>query len=79
MSTSAKHQFEKHHLLDEAVIKRNAHSSIFNIKGDDKLYNTLIKNEILCSQRGNGIRVSFNYFNTEEDLEKLMSFITATL
>jgi len=79
LSTSAKHQFEKHHLLDEAVIKRNAHSSIFNIKGDDKLYNTLIKNEILCSQRGNGIRVSFNYFNTEEDLEKLMSVITATL
>ena len=25
------------------------------------------------------VMVSFNYFNTEEDLEKLMSVITATL
>jgi selenocysteine lyase/cysteine desulfurase len=79
ISTSPKQRFELYDLLDETVVKRKEHSSIFNIKGDDKLYNTLIKNEILCSQRGNGIRVSFNYFNTEAGLDKLMSVIQTTL
>ncbi|WP_029035072.1 aminotransferase class V-fold PLP-dependent enzyme [Salinimicrobium terrae] len=59
-------------LLEPAAVKRELHSSIFNIKGDEKLFQKLRSNKIICSQRGEGIRVSFHYFNSEEDLENLL-------
>lgn len=68
----AKQEFEKLDLLPEMVIKRDQHSSIFNIKGDTALYDFLRSKDIICSQRGEGIRVSFHYFNTEEELEFLL-------
>ena len=59
-------------LLQEIVVKREQHSSIFNIKGDAKLFDFLKSENIICSQRGDGIRVAFHYFNTEEELEYLL-------
>ena len=59
-------------LLDDAVVKRNVHSSIFNIKGDKKLHDSLLENNIVTSLRGDGIRVSFSYLNTTVDLDKLI-------
>lgn len=75
LSTLAKKEFSGMGLLQEMVEKREEHSSIFNIKGDDKLYNQLRGEDIICSQRGQGIRVSFHYFNTEEELEVLVKAI----
>ena len=71
-SKLAKQQFSELGLLEEMVEKRNQHSSIFNIKGDSQLYNFLRSENIICSQRGQGIRLSFHYFNTEEELELLI-------
>ncbi len=59
-------------LLQEIVVKREQHSSIFNIKGDAKLFDFLKSENIICSQRGDGIRVAFHYFNTEVELEYLL-------
>ena len=59
-------------LLEESVIKRKAHSSIFNIKGGEKLFQYLKSKNIIVSQRGEGIRVSFHYFNTEKELDFLI-------
>ncbi len=67
--------FAEKGLLKDIVIKRKAHSSIFNIKGDEKLFNKLREQGIICSQRGDGIRVSFHYFNTEADLKKILKVI----
>jgi selenocysteine lyase/cysteine desulfurase len=67
--------FKKRGLLEKAVVNRKEHSPIFNIKSDGVLFEKLHKNNILCSQRGNGIRVSFHYYNTEGDLEKLLGLI----
>tara|TARA_R110002020_G_scaffold28253_3_gene90306 strand:+ start:319 stop:1389 length:1071 start_codon:yes stop_codon:yes gene_type:complete len=67
--------FSEKKLLDPIISKRGQHSSIFNIKGDQKLFNKLIENNIICSQRGTGIRVSFHYFNSEDDLTKLSRLI----
>lgn len=75
LSAKAKSEFEKLGLLEEMVIKRKNHSSIFNIKGDDVLFNRLHEKGIICSQRGTGIRVGFHYFNTEEELEILLRAI----
>ncbi len=62
-------------LLEKSVVKRKEHSTIFNIKGDDALFEKLTANNIICSQRGEGIRVGFHHYNTEEDLEKLLSVL----
>lgn len=75
LSSLAKAAFEKRGLLSTVVISRKNHSSIFNIKGDQKLYERLLENNIITSLRGDGIRVSFSYFNTEEDLNKLLEVL----
>lgn len=72
ISAEARQAFEKDDLLELAVSKRALHSSIFNIKGDDALFQHLRKHHIICSQRGDGIRVSFHYFNSSEDLDELL-------
>lgn len=76
LSQQAKQAFTELQLLDNSVVKRKVHSNIFNIKGDASLYLRLISNGILCAQRGQGIRVGFHYYNTEEDLNRLLSFLT---
>ncbi|SFN43059.1 aminotransferase class V-fold PLP-dependent enzyme [Salegentibacter flavus] len=68
----SKAAFEELGLLEEAVIKREQHSSIFNIKGDEKLYNSLRSQNIITSRRGDGIRISFHYFNTEKEVDFLI-------
>ena len=72
LSAIAKKELTKLGLLEEMVVKRNTHSSIFNITGDDTLYNFLRSKDILVSKRGKGLRVSFHYFNTEEELDFLI-------
>ena len=67
--------FQEKKLLDPVIIQRKQHSSIFNIKGDQKLLEKLRANDIICSPRGEGIRVSFHYFNSEDDLLKLSRLI----
>ena len=72
LATRAKEEFEKMELLQEMVVKRDQHSPIFNLKGEPALYDFLRGRDIICSQRGEGIRVSFHYYNTEEELELLL-------
>ncbi|WP_405208201.1 aminotransferase class V-fold PLP-dependent enzyme [Aquimarina sp. LLG6339-5] len=62
-------------LLETDVIERNDHSSIFNIKGDQKLYNTLRERNIITSLRGNGIRISLHFYNTIDEVTKLMDIL----
>lgn len=75
LAAIAKNELSELNLLEPSVANRKLHSSIFNIKGDEKLFQKLRSNRILCSMRGEGIRVSFNYFNSEADLEKLLKNI----
>ena len=62
-------------LLDAKILKRNNHSNIFNIKGDEELYKQLLDNNIICSQRGNGIRISINFYNTKSEIDYFLSFV----
>ena len=60
-------------LIEKKVKSRSDHSTIFNIKDNDgKLFKFLLKNNIICSQRGNGVRVSFNFFNTKSEIKKFV-------
>ncbi len=75
LSAEAKKQFTQLGLLEDFVIKREKNATIFNLNGDEKLFHQLTQNGIICSQRGNGIRVSFHYYNTLEDLEVLVKIL----
>jgi selenocysteine lyase/cysteine desulfurase len=75
LSAVAKKKLSEKDLLEPAVVNRKLHSSIFNIKGDEKLFNKLRSNKVICSMRGEGIRVSFHYFNTEADLDQLLKHL----
>nr|WP_042286495.1 aminotransferase class V-fold PLP-dependent enzyme [Nonlabens ulvanivorans] len=74
-SIKAKAEFESRGLLDEAVVKRKQHSTIFNIKGSHDLYNKLLDHGVVTSLRGHGIRVSFSYFNNHKDLARLLEVL----
>ncbi len=62
-------------LLDTKILKRNNHSNIFNIKGDEKLYKHLLYNNVICSQRGNGIRISIDFYNTKSEIDYFLSLV----
>ena len=74
LSNYAKNKFIENGLLETKVLHRKEHSNIFNLKGGKSLYNKLIKNKIICSQRGNGIRVSFSFYNQEKEIDFLLTF-----
>ncbi|WP_209404005.1 aminotransferase class V-fold PLP-dependent enzyme [Pseudozobellia sp. WGM2] len=77
LSKKAKKAFTDLHLLDKATVERNDHSTIFNIKGDDALYQKLTEQGVLCSQRGAGIRFSFHFYNTEAEIDKLVKILSS--
>jgi len=69
-----KKELESINMLDEKLKIRKSHSTIFNLKDSDKkLFKHLTNNKIICSHRGIGVRVSFNFFNTKSDIKKLIN------
>ncbi|WP_432412715.1 aminotransferase class V-fold PLP-dependent enzyme [Rasiella sp. SM2506] len=68
----AKEAFIEKGILDLASARRENFSTIFNITGDENLFQKLKNENIICSQRGKGLRVGFHIYNTEEDLHKLL-------
>jgi len=75
LSAKAKEHFTEMGLLKNETLLRKNHSSIFNLKGDVELFQKLKENNIICSLRGGGIRVSFHYYNTKAELEKLLEIL----
>ncbi len=75
LSEKAKAGFTKLNLLEDAVVQRQKHSNIFNIKGDEKMYQYLRANNVLCSQRGGGIRFGFHFYNTEKEVGSLVALL----
>ena len=62
-------------VLSNATVYRKEHSAILNFSGSMDLFHKLTQKGLICSPRGGGIRVSFNFYNTEEELDSLLSFI----
>lgn len=75
LSEKAKKEFSALDLLDNSVINRNLHSTIFNIKGDGALFKRLNDKKIICSQRGDGIRLSFHVYNTENEIDEIIKIL----
>lgn len=77
LSQKAKREFTELGLLQDAVVFRKHHSTIFNIKGDDTLFQHLTENDVVCAQRGDGIRLGFHFYNTERDLDAIVGILKA--
>ncbi|WFO18029.1 aminotransferase class V-fold PLP-dependent enzyme [Cellulophaga baltica 4] len=75
LSEFAFQEFTKLNLLEDIVVSRGNHSTIFNIKGNQKLFDALLNNDIICSQRGEGIRISFHFYNTLKNVSKVINVI----
>nr|WP_299385089.1 aminotransferase class V-fold PLP-dependent enzyme [Allomuricauda sp.] len=75
LSQKAKREFTALGLLEETVVKRNDHSTIFNIKGGQSVFDKLIQNDVVCVLRGEGIRLSFHFYNTENEVDAIVDIL----
>ncbi|MUP44409.1 aminotransferase class V-fold PLP-dependent enzyme [Gramella sp. BOM4] len=58
-------------LIESWIANRKDFSPLFNIQGDDQVFNKLRTDGIIASQRGEGIRLSVHYYNSQKDLDHL--------
>ncbi len=75
LSAKAKKEFTELELLEDSVMARKSHSSIFNIMGGNEVFQKLTDNNVVCSQRGDGIRFSFHFYNTEKDIDTIVQLL----
>ncbi|WP_375323621.1 aminotransferase class V-fold PLP-dependent enzyme [Flagellimonas sp. GZD32] len=69
LSKKGMETFSELGLLEPLINKRKQHSTIFSIKGDEKLFDKLVAENVVASLRGGGIRLSFHFYNTEEEID----------
>ena len=65
----------KRNLLDDTIVQREKHSSIFNITIDEKSYESLLENNVRCIWRGKGVRIALHHYNTKEDVDQFFSYL----
>ncbi|MGC1516820.1 MAG: aminotransferase class V-fold PLP-dependent enzyme [Maribacter sp.] len=75
LSEKAKNEFQELGLLHEKFMKRTGHSTIFNIKANDTVFQHLVANDVFCAQRGDGIRLSFHFYNTEPEIDTIVKIL----
>ena len=75
LTSSLKKSLKELSLLDSFSSKRKNHSSIFNIKLSDKEFKFLIKNNVRCVKRGDGVRISIHFYNSKEDIKSFVSLL----
>jgi selenocysteine lyase/cysteine desulfurase len=75
LSKRAKSEFLKLNLLDKNVIEEDSIQNIFSLRGEEHHIDLLKERGILSAFRGGRIRVGFQYFNTEDDLQNLLDAI----
>jgi selenocysteine lyase/cysteine desulfurase len=75
LAQQAKMAFAERALLDDYVVKRVTHSSILKLNIDDALVQKIAAENITGTSRGNGLRVSFHFYNETDDLNKLLEVI----
>ncbi|MFC4210925.1 aminotransferase class V-fold PLP-dependent enzyme [Pedobacter lithocola] len=62
-------------LLTDWMMERKEQSSIMSLPLNKQTVEKLIAEKILCSPRGTGTRISFNFYNTEAELMHLLSVL----
>ncbi len=75
LSVYAKEKFTDLELLDDSVLKRKEHSTIFSLKNKKNAFELLRSKSIICSIRGGGLRASFHFYNSKKDVDKITSVL----
>jgi selenocysteine lyase/cysteine desulfurase len=75
LSRHALQAFSELDLLEPAVVKRKQHSTIFSVKGDEQLFQKLTNENVVASLRGDGIRLSFHFYNTVEEIDVVATLL----
>ena len=57
------------------VATRELHSTIFNIKAKQQVFDKLLQENVVCAQRGDGIRLSFHIYNTIDEIEAVTDIL----
>lgn len=71
----ARLEFHNRGLLPVWMTERESQSTIISLPLEEKLVQKLAEANILCSARGAGTRFSFHFYNTEDDLQKLLDVL----
>ena len=75
LTKKAKISFSELGLLEKVVTNRINHSTIFNIKAEKQVFDKLLQNDVVCVQRGDGIRISFHFYNTLDEVDKIIKIL----
>ena len=62
-------------LIEDSVVSRTAHSTIFSITNENDRYRALRRNDVVCSLRGGRIRVGFHFYNTFDEIARLVKIL----
>ncbi|NBC58007.1 MAG: aminotransferase class V-fold PLP-dependent enzyme [Bacteroidetes bacterium] len=76
LSQIAFEAFNTHKLLDEVVVKRPQHSTIFNLNISQDRFQDFENANIKLSIRGHGLRVSFHYHNSKADIDRILTLVS---
>ena len=75
LSSRARDEFNALGLLDPIVKERATHSTIFNLAIDLASHQQLLANNIVCVRRGEGTRLGFHLYNTQEDVDAIVEIL----
>lgn len=75
ISKMAKDAFADRVLLSDEQALRDEPTAIFKLQADEVLLQKMKAANILFTHRGDGLRVSFHFYNNEQDLEQLLRAI----
>ena len=39
------------------------------------MYQKLLENDVFCAQRGDGVRLSFHFYNTESEIDAIVKIL----
>lgn len=74
---NAMEAFVNRGLIDDFIAARKEHSSIFNLKLSSTDYYNLREAGVISSLRGDGVRMSFHFYNSTRDLDRLLQLLDA--
>lgn len=71
----ARAAFYERGLISQVICERKVQSTIMSLPLNNSTIEKLTSNNILFSNRGSGVRLSFHFYNTREDLDHLLDIL----
>ncbi len=79
LSAKALKEFGNLGLLGDSVMGRDDHGCIFRLHVSRSVYEQLLQNNVQCSWRAGGLRLSFHFYNTEEEIDRIVEIVKSAV